>query len=123
MMRIGVDIVNISDIEKLLKTNKGTSKVYSDEEMKLMNGVIYEKRLKHLAGRFAVKEATLKALGTGVSEGIGFKDIETFNEENGRPILILHNAASKIALELGINEYNVSISYAKDYAIAMVVLI
>ncbi len=71
-------------------------------------------KIKRLTGRFAVKEALVKALGSGFAGGIGFKDIETLSEASGKPVLWLHGRAWALAEELGISEHRVSISYSRQ---------
>lgn len=75
---------------------------------------------EHLAGRFAAKEAAMKALGTGWRSGIAWTDIEVVLLPSGRPTLRLHGKAAEIAGELGITSWSVSLSHAEDYAVASV---
>ncbi|MFP4144785.1 MAG: holo-ACP synthase [Phycisphaeraceae bacterium] len=77
------------------------------------------KRLaEHLAGRFAAKEAILKALGTGWSDGIGWTDAEVGREKSGRPTVRLHGRAAEIAAGLGITSWSLSISHVRTHAVA-----
>ena len=73
---------------------------------------------QHYAGRFAVKEAVLKVLGTGWSNGIAWTDIEVRNEPNGQPKVFLTNKCSEIAKNLGIDNILISISHIETHAIA-----
>jgi len=73
---------------------------------------------QHLAGRFAVKEAVLKVLGTGWANGIAWTDIEVRNEPNGQPKVFLSNKCSEIAQERGIGNVLISISHIETHAIA-----
>jgi holo-[acyl-carrier protein] synthase len=73
-----------------------------------------------LAARFAAKEATAKALGTGIGD-VHWIDIEVRSDERGRPFLQLHGAAAQLARELGLGEWQVSLSHTQDHAIAFVV--
>jgi holo-[acyl-carrier protein] synthase len=75
-----------------------------------------------LARRFAAKEATAKALGTGIAKGVRFCDIEIETQGNGRPALILHGATRDLARELGVSRYHVSISDEDHYAMAFAIL-
>ncbi len=72
------------------------------------------------AGRFAVKEAVGKALGTGIGD-VAWKDIEVLNDERGRPVLTLHNAAERLAAELGLAEWAVSVSHTATHAVGLAV--
>ncbi len=75
-----------------------------------------------LAARFAVKEAAVKALGTGFSEGISFLDIEVLREEGKAPYITFLGNAKKKADALGVCASHVSYSHEKEFAIAYVIL-
>jgi holo-[acyl-carrier protein] synthase len=77
---------------------------------------------KHLALRFAAKEAFLKALGIGMSQGIAWKEIEIMNDPQGRPLMGLTGEAEKICKGKGIKEIFVSISHEAEYGVAHVLL-
>ncbi len=79
------------------------------------------RRVEYLAGRFAVKEGVLKALGTGLSGGVSWTDIETVREASGAPRLTLAGSAAARAAELGITGWRVSISHAGGIAVASVI--
>lgn len=74
------------------------------------------------AARFAVKEATVKALGTGFTEGISFLSVEVLRDEGKAPVLTLLDKAKQKADMLGVLRCHVSYSHEKDYASAFVVL-
>lgn len=78
---------------------------------------------EHLAGRFAAKEAVLKALGTGWSNGIGWTDIEILPAATGSPILKLSGGAGEIARQLGITDWHVSISHISTHATASAIAV
>ena len=65
----------------------------------------------HYATRFAAKEAVLKALGTGFSEGIGWLDVEVRRTSKGRPYVVLTGRAREVAREQGVREIPLSLSY------------
>jgi holo-[acyl-carrier protein] synthase len=79
------------------------------------------RRHEFLAGRFAVKEAVLKALGTGLSGGVSWTDIETTRHPSGAPELRLTGSAAARAKELDIVDWKVSISHAGGTVIASVI--
>ena len=79
-------------------------------------------RTAYVAGRFAAKEAAVKALGTGFALGVGFQDVEILSLPSGRPELRLHGAALAAAQKLGARTWHVSISHERDMAGAMVIL-
>ncbi len=74
---------------------------------------------KRLAGRFAVKEAASKVLGTGW-KGVGWKEIEVVKLSSGAPILRLHGRADQLAKQLGLSIWEVTLSHDGDYASAFV---
>ena len=73
---------------------------------------------EHLAGRFAAKEAVLKVLGTGWRGGIAWTDIEVLKEPSGQPKIALTGESLKIATELGIARWHISISHIETHATA-----
>ena len=77
---------------------------------------------ERLAARFAAKEAGMKALGTGWSKGVGWRDIEVVNERSGRPALYFHGAAEGIAEALGAKRISVSLTHTAEMAFAVVIL-
>ena len=73
---------------------------------------------QHYTGRFAAKEAILKALGTGWAKGILWTDIEVVNEPGGKPIVKLAGQAKVISESLGVTQMLITISHCEDYAVA-----
>ena len=73
-----------------------------------------------LAARLAAKEAVAKALGTGIGD-VSWREIEIRCGERGRPRLILHGAAAKLADSLGLSQWDVSLTHTADHAGAVVV--
>lgn len=119
----GIDIIEIKKIKSLIKKEFFVNKVFTDKEIELVKEYSEVKRVETLAGRFAIKEAVVKALGTGFNEGIILTDIETLQEENGKPILFLYNKAKERAKELNISRFSISISHCEQYAVGMVVFL
>ena len=74
--------------------------------------------IEHLAGRFAAKEAVLKVLGTGWRGGIAWTDIEVTKEESGQPMIKLSGECARIANDLGITKWMISISHIETHATA-----
>ncbi len=74
-----------------------------------------------LAGRFAAKEATLKALGTGLRDGMAWTDIEVMLDPLGAPLIRLEGAVAAAAAARGIDSWMVSISHGREYAVATVI--
>ncbi|CAN5579824.1 holo-[acyl-carrier-protein] synthase [soil metagenome] len=80
----------------------------------------YAGRVSELAARFAAKEATMKALGTGI-RGVRWRDIETLPNRRGKPILVLHDTAARRAELLGLTYWSVSLSHSRRDAMAIVI--
>lgn len=114
----GIDIVELSRMERLSHKSSFLKRVFTDEELAccLKHAVPY----RHLAGRFAAKEAVMKALGTGWSKGVEWKDIEvTVNKDNGVPVVKAHSEAGRF---LGSRRIYLSISYSRELAVALAVI-
>ena len=113
----GVDLVEISRIRDLLERHpqRFPGKIFTPDEVAYCRG-----RVPELAVRFAAKEAISKALGTGL-KGVYFREMEIRNDRRGKPLVRLHGAARRRALELGIETLDVSLSHTDQLAIAQVV--
>ena len=114
----GVDIIEISRIRRVLDRypQRFLHRVYTDGEIAYCRG-----RAPNLAARFAAKEATMKALGTGI-RGVAWKDIEITRRESGAPGVLLHGRAKLRAQRLGVLDISLSLSHSREYAVAFVVL-
>ena len=117
MLSTGVDIIEIGRIARTLERygERFLRRVYTPGELEYCRG-----RPSKLASRFAAKEATMKALGTGV-RGVGWKDIEVTRAPSGAPGILLHGRAKSRAERLGVLEISVSMSDSRDNAVAFVV--
>lgn len=119
---LGVDLVEVDRIRTILaRTPRFASRVFTEGE-----AAYCQDRADpaiHFAARFAAKEAAVKALGTGFSEGIGFMDVEVSNDSKGRPALVLHGRAAEKAGEMGVTDIPLSISHTENDAVACVIAI
>ena len=117
MLTTGVDIVEIERIAGVLERfgDRFLQRIYTPGELEYCRG-----RPSKLASRFAAKEATMKALGTGV-RGVGWKDIEVVRAPSGAPSIALHGRAKARGERLGVVEISVSMSDSRDNAVAFVV--
>jgi holo-[acyl-carrier protein] synthase len=79
-------------------------------------------RFERYAARFAAKEAGMKALGTGWTGGIAWRDFEVINLPSGRPTLKFHGRAAEMATKLGVRHVALSLTHTKEQALAMVIL-
>ena len=119
---IGVDMLEIARMERVIKRRPSFLKrVFTDEERAYCDSCA--RPAEHYAARFAAREAVLKALGTGFSEGIGFKDVSVTNDEWGKPIAVLSGRATEVAAERGVQEVALSLSHTRDVAVANAVLV
>ena len=116
MNLIGVDIVEVKRIEQLVKKweSRFLNRIFSHAEL-----LYCKTRYDRLAGRLAVKEATLKALGSS-SAGISWKDIQVINRPRRSPTIYLSGKAREYSDNLGIDQWAVSISHTDQTAIAFV---
>jgi holo-[acyl-carrier protein] synthase len=117
---IGVDIVEIARIRALIERHgeRFLKRVFSPAEVRHCSRRIDP--ATGLAARFAAKEAFVKALGTGMTKGMRFKDIQVTGE--GRPQLKLTGKAREIAESMGIRGVHVSLSHERTHAVAMVIV-
>lgn len=119
MLFSGVDIIEIGRIWAAIARHQARflTRVYTATEIAQCH-----ERPESLAARFAAKEATAKALGTGIwRNGIAWTDIEVVRAEHGAPTLHLHHAAAARANSLGWTSWSVSLSHDRAHAIAFVV--
>ena len=117
MLTTGVDIIEIERIQRALERwgDRFLRRIYTEDEAAYCRG-----RPPNLAGRFAAKEAAMKALGTGL-RGVGWKDIEVVRNQAGAPSVLLHGRAKVRAETLGVRELSLSLSHSRNYAVAFVV--
>lgn len=121
-IRVGVDIVYVDDIIKLVESEKGRKKFFTDREIAYcMNSHnVYEK----FAGRFAAKEALLKTIGLGILDGVSLKHIEIINTDTGMPELKLSDTAMEaISGKYDIENFSITISHSRGIAVAVAVLL
>lgn len=115
---IGTDIVECLRIAQMIERHGELfiSRVYTDFEIGYCSS--RKAATQHYAGRWAAKEAVLKALGTGWRRGISWRDIEVRNDGSGKPTVALRGGARDIVEKLGIREMLISISHCRSHATA-----
>ena len=118
----GIDIVHISRIEGALGRLglRFRDRIFTEGEIRYCESK--GSRYESYAARFAAKEAAMKALGTGWSSGVGWREIEVVSGETGPPAIRLTGHALKRFEEIGASTIHVSISHSIDLAIAHVLL-
>jgi len=116
-LSVGVDVIEIDRIAGVVDRWGETflRRVYTPAELRHCRG-----RVSELAARFAAKEAISKALGTGI-RGLTWRDMEVLPDPLGKPLVTLHGGALARAHALGLTYFAISLSHARDYAVAMVV--
>lgn len=118
---LGIDIVEIHRISAALQDTQGMKqKVFTAQEISFCSKRKHE--FQHFGGRFAAKEAALKSLGTGWSQGISWQDVEITSDDSGKPILNFHGVAAKFFKSSGAQNAWLSITHSPKYAVAVVVL-
>jgi holo-[acyl-carrier protein] synthase len=119
---IGIDIIKIERFEGALTRwrDRLLERVFTPQERATCHNKARPGR--HLAVRFAAKEAFLKALGIGMFQGVAWNDIEILNDPLGRPLMNVKGGAKKICQEKEITEIFVSISHEAEYGVAYVLL-
>ena len=114
----GVDIIEIARVRQVFDRygSRFLARVFTADEIAYCKG-----RAPNLAARFAAKEATMKALGTGI-RGVAWKDIEVVRHPSGAPSIKLHGRGKQRAQRLGVRDISLSLSHSRDYAVAFVVI-
>jgi phosphopantetheine--protein transferase-like protein len=115
----GIDIVETSRIKRLVDQHGQNflDRCFTPGEQDYCSRNT-KRMYEHLAGRFAVKEAVLKVLGTGWRGGIQWTDIEVLKEASGQPKIRLTGECDRIAREQGIVRWHISISHIETHATA-----
>ncbi|WP_096202000.1 holo-ACP synthase [Bacillus sp. FJAT-45350] len=110
---IGIDIVELSRIEKTIaRQPRFVEKILTVNELNVFHALSKGRQVEYIAGRFAAKEAFVKAMGTGISKKYSWHDVEILHNENRKPILVAGVAG----------RLHVSISHSKEYAVAQVII-
>jgi holo-[acyl-carrier protein] synthase len=119
---VGVDIVEVDLFrEKLSERSDLLSGLFTAAELDYARSM--KRPWLHLAARFAAKEALLKALGTGLTDGLSWLDMEVTRDEAGETGLLLSGGARAFAERQRVGRALLSLAHGRDYAIAVVVLI
>ena len=120
----GVDLAEVDRIQAALENptigERFRQRVYTEKEIayceKKQRG-----KYESYAGRFAAKEAVMKALGRGWGAKVRWLDIEVARQRSGKPEIVLHDKTAKLAAELGIRRWSLSITHTKEHGLAFVV--
>ncbi len=118
----GIDLVDIARFERTLcdHPDRFLERCFCDGEREYADSRP-KRRSQHLAARFAAKEAVMKAIGTGLANGVSWQEIEVVRLPSGAPALSVTGRAGEIALGLGITGWLISLSHTDSQAIASVI--
>ena len=115
---IGADIIECLRIAQMIERHaeQFITRVYTENEIEYCSA--RKAATQHYAGRWAAKEAVLKALGTGWVRGISWRDVEVRNGTGGQPSIVLSGGALDVSKKRGIETVMISISHCRSHATA-----
>ncbi len=120
ILGIGIDITEIQRVAKSIESEAFQRKVFTPAELKSCGEI--KNSAECLAGKFAAKEAFMKALGAGIRQKVWFAQIEVLNDESGKPYINVSGEAEKRLKQSGAKHVHVSISHSGGMAVAVVIL-
>src|SRR5256714_15455882 len=122
VLGIGVDMVEVERIQHSLDRfgERFMKRVFTEGEIAYCISMKFPAR--HLAARFAAKEAVSKAFGTGIGKSMGWKDIDVRRKPSGEPYLVLEGGAKKLAEERQVSKLSISLSHTEHHAMAVIVV-
>jgi holo-[acyl-carrier protein] synthase len=118
----GIDIAEVPRIRQAMERfgDRFLLRIFTAGEIRYCDSKA--NRVERYAARFAAKEAAMKALGTGWSHGVRWRDCEVTRMPGGRPTLTFHGKAGEIAARLGVKNAALSLSHTAEQAIAQLIL-
>jgi holo-[acyl-carrier protein] synthase len=118
----GIDLAEVPRIADAIERfgERFLQRVFTEAERRYCDSKA--NRMERYAGRFAAKEAAMKAIGTGWRGGVSWTDFEVRRQPGGRPTIVFHGKASDFASKLGVKNVALSITHTKDTAMAQVIL-
>ncbi len=118
---IGTDLIEIDRISRVHFENgeRFLHKLFTGAEREYFSR--WADPIPRIAGRFAAKEAVMKALGTGWSDGVRWRDIEVLRRPAGTPEVVLHGRCREIFDSLGASRIHCTITHSRDHAMAVVI--
>jgi holo-[acyl-carrier protein] synthase len=118
----GIDIVEVPRVAAAIERfrERFLKRIFTVAEIAYCDSK--HNRVERYAARFAAKEAAMKAIGTGLSRGVTWRDVEVGREPGGRPTVVFHGKAAEIALRMGARRVSLSLSHTEQNAIAHVML-
>ena len=122
VLGIGVDLVECARIERSIERfgEKFLHRVFTDGEIAYSMSMKFPAR--HLAARFAAKEAVSKAFGTGIGKAMGWRNIDVQKKPSGEPFLVFSGPAQELATQRAVTAAFVTLSHTEHHAMACIVL-
>jgi holo-[acyl-carrier protein] synthase len=120
ILGLGIDLVSVSKIAESIKSEAFRRKVFTPAEIEICESMANP--AERYAGKFAAKEAFMKAIGSGIRQEVWFTQIEVLNRESGAPYIKVSGEAEQVLSRLGAHGVHVSISHTEGMAVAVVVL-
>ncbi len=117
---VGIDLLEIEKISKDIHSDVYLHKVFTEREIADCQGSVNS--AERFAGRYAAKEAFMKAIGNGIRQGVWFTQIEVFNHESGQPYVRVNGEAESQLNKLGVVHIHISITHTKSTAAAVIIL-
>lgn len=120
---VGIDLVKIDRIQKMVEKwdKRFLNRIFTSVEQTY--SFSFRQPFPHLAGRFAIKEAVFKAIGTGWRGGVRWTDIEVYNESSGQPRVRVYGKVKERIEDQGVTQIQASISHDTEYSVGQIVLI
>ena len=122
VLGIGVDLIECARIQHSIDRfgDRFLHRVFTDGEIEYSMSMKFPAR--HLAARFAAKEAVSKAFGTGIGKAMGWRHIDIRKKPNGEPFLVFSGSAQELATQRGVISALVTLSHTEHHAVAVIVL-
>jgi holo-[acyl-carrier protein] synthase len=117
---VGIDLQVIAKLTESLAIRAFIQKVFTPAEIALCENHRFPDQ--RFAGKFAIKEAFMKAIGSGIRQGVWFAQIEVLNRESGAPYVQLYRDAAQITKHLGAESIHVTLSHSAGIAVGVVIL-
>jgi holo-[acyl-carrier protein] synthase len=122
VLGIGVDLVECARIQRSMDRfgDRFLHRVFTEGEIEYSMSMKFPAR--HLAARFAAKEAVSKAFGTGIGKAMGWRNIDVRKKPSGEPYLVFSGPAQELATQRGVTSAFVTLSHTEHHAVACIVL-
>ena len=118
----GIDVIEVPRVAAAIERygQRFLHRIFTEGEIRYCDSKA--NRVERYAARFAAKEAAMKALGTGWSRGVRWRDLEVLRQPGGRPTVAFHGKAAEFAARLGVANAALSLTHTKAQALAQVIL-